>query len=110
MSFLSNSIDVGKHVKTDGGCDICYRAKQTREIFSESYNKAIGAFDLIHCDLWGAYRTPSSSGAVYFLTIVDDFFRAVWIYLLLEKREVSNILQKFCALVTRQFDKNVRVV
>jgi hypothetical protein len=61
-------------------CDTCQRAKQTRETFPLSSKHASDVFDLIHCDLWGAYRTPSSCGASYFLTIVDDCSRAVWIF------------------------------
>ena len=53
-------------------CDTCFRAKQTREVFYDSSNKTTECFELIHCDVWGPYRTRSSSGAVYFLTIVDD--------------------------------------
>lgn len=34
-------------------CDVCFRAKQTRQCFSESLNNAKEMFDLIHCDLWG---------------------------------------------------------
>ncbi|CAI8606732.1 unnamed protein product [Vicia faba] len=58
-------------------CDTCQRAKQTRETFSLSNKQDSDIFDLIHCDLWGgAYRTPSSCCASYFLTIVDDCSRA----------------------------------
>ncbi|CAH9139697.1 unnamed protein product, partial [Cuscuta epithymum] len=34
-------------------CDICARAKQTREIFNPSLNRALRIFELIHCDVWG---------------------------------------------------------
>lgn len=110
LSYLSSQVDVGKPAETEVICDTCFRAKQTRDCFHESSNKATELFALIHCDVWGAYRTLSSSGAAYFLTIVDDFSRAVWIYLLKEKREVADSLKKFCAMVERQFDKRVRVV
>ncbi|KAL6333340.1 hypothetical protein AAG906_028525 [Vitis piasezkii] len=43
-------------------CDICFRAQQTREVFFSSDNKAKECFDLIHCDLWGAYRVLASCG------------------------------------------------
>ena len=58
----------------------------------------------------GPYRVSSSSNANYFLTIVDDFSRCVWIYLLIAKTEVGCILQNFVAMVRRQFDKNVKIV
>ncbi|KAL6339319.1 hypothetical protein AAG906_028042 [Vitis piasezkii] len=38
-------------------------AQQTREVFFSSDNKTKECFDLIHCDLWGAYRVPTSCGA-----------------------------------------------
>ena len=70
----------------------------------------MGIFELIHCDLWGPYRTVSSCGASYFLTIVDDFSRAVWIYLLVDKKEVSSMLKQFFAMVERQFARKVKIV
>ena len=91
-------------------CDICFRAKQTREVFNDSSNKASDCFSLIHVDVWGPYRVAFSCGAVYFLTIVDDFSRAVWTYLLLEKSEVKDVLKQFLAYTEKQFGKSVKMV
>ncbi|KAG7558923.1 Ribonuclease H-like superfamily [Arabidopsis thaliana x Arabidopsis arenosa] len=91
-------------------CDVCVRAKQTRSSFSESFNKAEECFSLIHCDVWGPYKLPSSCGAHYFLTIVDDHSRAVWTHLMLAKSEVASILQKFIVMALRQFNKQVKIV
>lgn len=49
-------------------------------------------------------------GAFYFFTIVDDFSRSIWIYLLSEKREVANTLKIFMTIVQTQFDKTIKVV
>lgn len=95
---------------TPSPCDICFRAKQTREVFPESFNKANDCFSLIHCDVWGPYRVPSSCGAVYFLTIVDDYSRAMWTYLLLQKSEVRNVLTNFIAYAEKQFGKTIKIV
>ncbi|GAU27524.1 hypothetical protein TSUD_147180 [Trifolium subterraneum] len=46
-----------------------------RPSFHLSNNKAEAPFNLIHCDVWGKYHTPSHSGIHYFLTIVDDYTR-----------------------------------
>ena len=54
-------------------CDTCHRAKHKRDSFPLSDNKASDLFELIHCDLWGPYRTAASCGAYYFFTIVDYF-------------------------------------
>lgn len=36
-------------------CDICFRAKQTREVFFYCNNKSNEFFSLIHCDVWEPY-------------------------------------------------------
>ncbi|BAA97099.1 retroelement pol polyprotein-like [Arabidopsis thaliana] len=104
--FASSSSDL-EIIKS---CDICYRAKQAREVFSPSLNKTTVCFELIHCDVWGPYRTPASCGSVYFLTIVDDFSRSVWTFLMAEKSEVSRLIRNFCAMSERQFCKSIKTV
>ena len=110
FTVLSDLSFVSSKSAGSSPCDTCFRAKQTREIFYESMNKTTDCFSLIHVDVWGPYRVPSSCGAVYFLTIVDDFSRAVWTYLLLEKLEVQNVLKHFIQYADRQFNKPVRMV
>ena len=73
-------------------------------------SKATSRFEIIHCDLWGKYSTPSSCGATYFLTLVDDYSRAVWVYLLFDKTEVYKMFSSFFSMIERQFDAKVKVV
>ncbi|GJT38848.1 ribonuclease H-like domain-containing protein [Tanacetum coccineum] len=63
------------------------RAKQSREPFplSDHTSKVLG--DLVHLDILGPYKVTSSEGYKYFLTIVDDYTRAVWVYLIKSKDE-----------------------
>ncbi|KAL2901568.1 Retrovirus-related Pol polyprotein from transposon RE1 [Bienertia sinuspersici] len=91
-------------------CIVCPMAKQSRDIFPTSDNKASRCFELIHCDLWGPYRTPASCGAIYFLTLVDDYSRAVWVYLLNTKTEVFGAFNKFFAMISCQFETHVKYV
>lgn len=91
-------------------CDICFRAKQCRTEFSLSINKSKEVFELVHVDLWGPYRTQSLCGSYYFLTIVDDFSRGVWVFLLADKTQVQQTLKDFIALATRQFDRHVKTI
>lgn len=94
----------------DEDCQVCFLAKQPRHSFPLSTNKASDLFDLIHCDIWGSYRVASSCGAHYFLTIVDDCSRATWVYLMVGKYEVGQLIKNFCAMVTTQFNKHVKVL
>ena len=54
--------------KLNKACEVCPQAKQKRDSFPVSDSKASRIFELIHCDLWGPNKIPSSCGAHYFLT------------------------------------------
>ena len=91
-------------------CQVCFFAKQPRNSFHLSMNKASDFFALIHCDIWGSYHVASSTGAHYFLTIVDDYSRATWVYLMMGKYEVGSLIKNFCAMAKTQFNKQVKVI
>ena len=91
-------------------CEICPQAKQSRASFPNSASRASRIFELIHCDLWGPYQTPSTCGAYYFLTLVNDYSRAVWVYLLTDKTEVYSCFCKFFAMIKTLFDAIVKYV
>jgi len=65
---------------------------------------------LIHCDIWGSYRTASLYGAHYFLSNVDEASRATWVFLMKNRTKVSKLLKGFIAMIQTQFDKKVKVV
>lgn len=99
LSFIPQIKSMCDSNRNYESCDICLRAKQTRDVFISSDNKAVDCFSLILYDLWGPYRVHASCGAYYFFTIVDNFSLAVWVYLLVEKREVEGTITNFCAMV-----------
>ena len=90
LSFLPSSLGVNFGKNKQDVYEICFRAKQIRGKFFVSHNKAENVLELIHCDIWGPYRAPSSTGAQYFLTIVDDASRATWVYLMREGGRRGN--------------------
>ncbi|XP_071713155.1 uncharacterized protein [Rutidosis leptorrhynchoides] len=51
----------------------------------------------------GPYRITSRDGYKYFLTIVDDFTRAIWVYLLKSKTDVFESFETFTNLLENQF-------
>lgn len=89
-------------------CEICIHAKHSRDLFPNSLNKTTFPFELIHCDLWGPYRTPALCGAQYFLTILDDYSRSLWLYLLPNKQQAPTRIRQFFSLVERQFDTRIK--
>ncbi|KAI3680226.1 hypothetical protein L2E82_50551 [Cichorium intybus] len=107
MSHIS-IFKVTSHNSNEDFCDSCLRAKLTRLPFQTSTIKTNDCFDMIHCDIWGGYRTFSLTHGSYFLTIVDDYSRAVWVYIMKHKYEASEYLISFYNLVQTQFKKNIK--
>ncbi|GJU48851.1 putative RNA-directed DNA polymerase [Tanacetum coccineum] len=74
MNVLKNSLNFDK-IEKGFCCEICQKAKQTREPFPLSDHVSSSLGELVHLDLWGPYRISTSEGYKYFLTVVDDYTR-----------------------------------
>lgn len=55
----------------------------------------------MHSDLWGSSATQSlgGRGARYFLSIIDDFSRKLWVYILKNKSEAFESFKNWCSEV-----------
>jgi hypothetical protein len=83
--------------------DVCPLARQCRLSFPIRSSVSTSVFALIHVDIWGPFSIPSINGSSYFLTIVDDFSRFIWIYMLQSKSQVRGLIQLFYQLIKTQF-------
>ncbi|GKE47874.1 hypothetical protein Tco_1479132 [Tanacetum coccineum] len=63
MNVLKKSLKFNKPDK-DLCCEVCQRAKQTREPFPLSDHVCSSLRELVHLDLWGPYRVASSEGVL----------------------------------------------
>jgi hypothetical protein len=67
----------------------------TRPPFSLSLSKSNAHFELIHSDVWGPSSIDLYNNFKYFITFIDDFSRATWLFLLKSKVEVFDYFQEF---------------
>ena len=65
-------------------------------------------FDLIHLDVWGSFSVESIEGYKYFLTIVDDCTRVIWVYMMKYKSDVLTIFPAFLKFVLTQYNSTVK--
>ncbi|RVW95625.1 Retrovirus-related Pol polyprotein from transposon TNT 1-94 [Vitis vinifera] len=93
---------------SNNACPICPLAKQSRLPFGTSAISSTKPFEIIHCEIWGRYRHPSLFGAHYFLTIVDDYTRFTWIFLMRHKDEAQSLLKRFFSYVFTQFEFRIK--
>ncbi|KAL5767159.1 hypothetical protein ACOSQ2_013942 [Xanthoceras sorbifolium] len=96
-------------VESNNACPICPLAKQSRLPFYPSVISSVKPFEIIHCDIWGRYQHSSLSGAFYFLTIVDEYTRFTWIFLMQHKNEAQSLLKRFFTYVRTQFGSHIKI-
>ncbi|CAI7875549.1 unnamed protein product [Closterium sp. NIES-53] len=94
-----------------GSCPTCLETKFTKFPFNSGTGPAKAPLALVHMDVVGPTRAPSLSGSRYFLTIVDDHTRAVWVYPLKTKGEVAAaVLKEWMPRAQRESGHKVKVI
>ena len=66
--------------------------KSHRVKFSKSMHTTQGILDYVHADLWGATQVQSQGGGkhFFFLSLVDDYSKKLWVYILKSKDETFD--------------------
>lgn len=67
--------------------DHCILGKAKRVSFGIGLHTTTRPFEYVHSYLWSAARTKTHAGCSYFLTIIDDYSRRVWLYVLKNKND-----------------------
>ncbi|CAI7778587.1 unnamed protein product [Closterium sp. NIES-53] len=80
--------------------------------FPHEASRALGPLDEVHMDLWGPVRTTSLGGAVYVLSLIDDFTRRVWSFPLPNKESatVANVLRQWHKDVELECGRKLKAV
>ena len=71
---------------------------------------AANALELVHGDLYGPITPATNGGRRYFLLLVDDYSRYMWLQLLTSKDEAAMAIKKFKARVEEESGKKLRVL
>ncbi|GJP84680.1 hypothetical protein CLOP_g14733 [Closterium sp. NIES-67] len=103
-------LEVKGGVKEIGSCPTCLETKFSKFPFNSTTGPAKTPLALVHMDVVGPTRAPSLSGNRYFLTIVDDHTREVWVYPLKSKGEVAAaVLKEWMPRAQRECGHKVKV-
>ena len=90
-------------------CESCIMGKNKRLKFNVGKHNSEDVLRYVHSDLW---RSPnvhlSLSRKRYFLSMIDDFSRKVWVYFLATKDEAFDKLCAWKGLVENHVNKKVR--
>jgi hypothetical protein len=86
--------------QVDQVCEPCVAGKHRRTSFPEqARRRATNAIELVHGDICGPVSPPTPSGNNYFLLLVDDMSRYMWLVLLPSKDHATAAIKNFQASV-----------
>ena len=90
-------------------CSSCITSKQTRILFPSSAKyKALRPLQLIHGDLCGPFSPETLDGSKYFLLLVDNCTRMLWVSLLKQKSEAFEAFKSF--KVQAEKEKELKII
>lgn len=77
-------------------CDACSVGKAHRLPFPKaSTTRSTAPLQLVHTDICGPFRVPSIGKARYFIVIVDDFSRFIWLRTMVAKSEAEQYFKEY---------------
>ncbi|TYK07988.1 hypothetical protein E5676_scaffold265G001240 [Cucumis melo var. makuwa] len=86
----------------------CIMEKSTRVKFGRGKHTTKGILDYVHSNFWGPTKVTSTGGSRYFMFIIDDFSRKVWMYPLKQKDEVFEKFLEWKKQVENQTGRKVK--
>ena len=99
-----------KKVK-DFDCDVCLKGKISALPFPKCVGKSsTRVLEIVHSDVCGPMKTPSLSGAKFFVTFVDDFSRKIFVYFIKNKSDVFKTFKIFKAAVELETGEKVKML
>ncbi|HEV7738404.1 MAG TPA: DDE-type integrase/transposase/recombinase, partial [Chlamydiales bacterium] len=91
-------------------CEGCLLGKSTRRSYTSSSYRSSEPFQLVHMDLCGPMQTRSIEGHDYFMILVDDYSRFLWVKFLLKKDEAFEHYRNFSNIVSTNFERKIKCI
>ena len=91
-------------------CENCVFGKPHRAKFPKGVHRSKHVLDYVRTDLWGPAQVSSLSGGKYFMTLIDDHSRKVWLYILKTKDQVVEKFKVWKVLVENQSGKKLKAL
>ena len=91
-------------------CENCVFGKAHRAKFPKGVHRSKHVLDYVHTDLWGPAQLSSLLGGKYFMTLIDDHLRKVWLYILKTKDQFVEKFKVWKALVENQSGRKLKAL
>ena len=88
-------------------CQDCVIEKAKKQSYPTGKRTSASPLDYIHRDLWGPAFVSTIGGGRYYMSLIDDYSKKIWIYILKEKSEAFNTFKNWCTEV--ELEKGCKV-
>ena len=90
-------------------CETCVLGKTHKLKFAKATHISNCILEYVHADLWGSSFVPMSlTGYQYFMSIIDDYSRRVWVYFLKHKNQAFAKFKEWKIMVENQTGKRLK--
>ncbi|CAI7868156.1 unnamed protein product [Closterium sp. NIES-53] len=97
--------------KEVGSCETCLTSKFSRFPFHSTVGQSSDPVELVHVDLVGPMNVKGDGGALYSMTMVDDYTRLTWSFPLAKKSDAARvIIEEWLPMVERESGKRVKAI
>jgi hypothetical protein len=97
--------------QVDQVCEACLVGKHRRTPFPhQAMRRATEPLELVHGDICGPISPVTPSGNRYFLLLVDDYSRYMWVVLLPTKDGTAAAIKNVQAAAKRKSGKKLRAL
>ncbi|GAB2275344.1 hypothetical protein Dimus_039125 [Dionaea muscipula] len=91
-------------------CETCVLGKQNRLPFGKGIHLSKTCLEYLHADLWGPAKDNTHGGNRFFLSIIDDYSRKVWVILLKSKDETFEKFKDWKVMVENQSGNKIKIL
>ncbi|CAI7807941.1 unnamed protein product, partial [Closterium sp. NIES-54] len=97
--------------KEVGSCETCLTSKFSRFPFHSTVGQSSDLVELVHVDLVGPMKVKGDGGALYSMSMVDDYTRLTWSFPLAKKSDAARvIIEEWLPMVERESGKRVKAI
>ncbi|KAK2976358.1 hypothetical protein RJ640_014189 [Escallonia rubra] len=90
-------------------CEACLAGKACMKPFGKAV-RVTQPLELVHSDIYGPMSVKARHGASYFLTLIDDYTRYGYVYLISHCYEALEYFKRFVAEVENQKEKSLKTL
>lgn len=84
------------------------RISMHRQPFSVFHSVSTSPIHKLHFDIWGPTPCPLLGGYGYYVTIIDDCIKCMWIFPVINKLEIFPSFLKFHAFVKSHYNVEIK--